>query len=47
MDSIFRLLRIYYDNSVIVSFSNSSEMTNANKHIDVKYLAMNERISSH
>ena len=47
MDYISKLLRIYCDNSIVVFFSNSSKMTNADKHIDVKYLAMNERISSH
>ena len=47
MDSISKPLKIYYDNSVADSFSNDSKMSNANKHIDIKYLVMNERISSH
>ena len=47
MDSIFKLLRIYYNNSTVVSFSNSGKITNASKYIDVKYLIVNERISSH
>ena len=47
MDSIFRPLRIYCDNSATVFFSNSSKMTNTNKHIDVKYVAINKRISGH
>ena len=43
MDSIFKLLRIYCDNSTTVFFSNSSKITNANKHIDVKYLTVDEK----
>ena len=45
MNSISKLLKIYCDNSIIVSFSNSSKMMNANKYIDVKYLTVNKRIS--
>ena len=47
MDSIFKPLRIYCDNSTVVFFSNNNKMINANKHIDVKFLVVNEKISSY
>ena len=47
MGSIFKLSKIYCNNSAAVSFSNSRKMTNTNKPINVTYLTVNERINSH
>ena len=47
MDFISKPLKIYCDNSVAISFSNNSKIINTNKHINVKYLAIDERISTY
>ena len=47
VDSISKPLRLHCDNSAVIFFSNYSKSTGANKHIDVKYLSVQERINNH
>ena len=44
MDSISRPLRIYCDNSVVVFMAKNNKSGSQNKHIDIKYLAIRERV---
>ena len=41
MDSIYKPLRIYCDNSAAVFMAKNNKSGSRNKHIDIKYLAMN------
>ncbi|RVX00874.1 hypothetical protein CK203_026506 [Vitis vinifera] len=40
IDSIMRPLRIYCDNSVAMRFSKNNKTTGGSKHIDIKYLVV-------
>ena len=42
VDSIFRSLRIYCDNSTTVFMAKNNKYSSRNKHIDIKYLAIRE-----
>ena len=42
MDSIFRSLRIYCDNSTTIFMAKNNKSSSQNKHIDIKYLAIRE-----
>jgi len=44
MDSISKPLRIYCDNSTAVFMSKNNKSGSRNKHIDIKYLAIRERV---
>ncbi|RVW51334.1 Retrovirus-related Pol polyprotein from transposon TNT 1-94 [Vitis vinifera] len=44
VDSISRPLRIYCDNSTVIFMAKSNKSSNRNKHIDIKYLAIRERV---
>ena len=44
MDSISRPLRIYCDNSAAVFMAKNNKSGSRNKHIDIKYLAIRERV---
>ena len=44
MDSISRLLKVYCDNSAAVFFSNNNKSGSRSKHIDIKYLAIRDRV---
>ena len=44
MDSIFRPLKIYCDNSAAVFMAKNNKSGSRSKHIDIKYLAIRERI---
>ena len=44
MDSISRPLKVYCDNSAAVFFSNNNKSGSRSKHIDIKYLAIRDRI---
>ena len=44
MDSISRTLRIYCDNSVAVFVAKNNKSDSQIKHIDIKYLAIRERV---
>ncbi len=44
MDSISKPLRIYCDNSSAVFMAKSNKSGSRNKHIDIKYLAIRERV---
>ena len=44
MDSIFRSLSIYCDNSAHVFMANNNKSESRNKHIDIKYIAIRERV---
>ena len=43
--SISRPLKLFYDNSVAVSFSRNSRSTSRSKHIDVKFLFVKEKVA--
>ena len=44
VDLIFRPLRIYYDNSVIVFMAKNNKSNSRSKPIDIKYLAIRKRV---
>ena len=44
VDSIMRLLRIDCGNNVVVQFSKTNKTTGGSKHMDIKYLAIRERV---
>ena len=44
MDSISKPLRMYYDNSAVVFMAKNNKSGSRNKHIDIKYLAIRERV---
>ena len=44
MDSISRPLSIYCDNSVVVFMAKNNKTGSRSKHIDIKYLAISERV---
>ena len=44
MDSISKPLRIYCDNSATVFMAKNNKSGSRNKHIDIKYLAIRERV---
>ncbi|KAJ0585764.1 putative RNA-directed DNA polymerase [Helianthus annuus] len=44
VNSISRPLKLYYDNSAAVSFSNSNSSTGAGLYLDTKYLFVRERV---
>ena len=44
VDSIFRPLKIYCDNSAVVFMATNNKSSSQNKHIDIKYLALRERV---
>ena len=44
MDSISRPLRLYCDNSAVVFMAKNSKIGCQNKHIDIKYLVIRERV---
>ena len=44
MDSISRSLRIYYDNSAAVLMAKNNKSGSRSKNIDIKYLAIRERV---
>jgi hypothetical protein len=44
VDSIARLIKIFYDNCAAIFFSKNNKSGSRNKHIDIKYLRMSENI---
>jgi len=44
VESIARSLRIYCDNSIIVSFSKSDKYFKGAKHMDLKYLSLKKEL---
>ena len=44
VDSISRPLKIYCDNSAAVFMAKNNKSSSRNKHIDIKYLALRERV---
>jgi transposase InsO family protein len=44
MDSISKPLRMYCDNSAVVFMAKNNKSGSRNKHIDIKYLAIRERV---
>ena len=43
--SISRLLKLFCDNSVVVSFSKNTRSTSRSKHIDVKFYFVKEKVA--
>ena len=44
VNSISKLLRIYYDNFVAVFFSKNDKYSNGAKHMELKYLTVKEEV---
>ena len=44
VDTISRPLRIFCDNSIVVCMAKNNESGSQSKHIDIKYLAIRERV---
>ena len=44
VDSISRTLKLYYDNSAAVFIAKNNKSGSQSKHIDIKYLAIRERV---
>jgi hypothetical protein len=47
INSISRPITIYCDNSTIVFFSKNNKSESQNKHIDIKYLIVREKVKEH
>ena len=47
VDSIQRPLRLYCDNSAAVFLAKNDKSESRSKHIDIKYLAIRERVKEH
>ncbi|KAL0293731.1 UNVERIFIED_CONTAM: Secreted RxLR effector protein [Sesamum angustifolium] len=45
VDSIFRPIQIFCDNSAAVFFSKNNKSGSRNKHIDIKYLVVREKVN--
>jgi hypothetical protein len=46
VDNIKLPLKLYYDNSSTVLYSNNNRSSSKSKHIDIKFLAVKERVQS-
>ncbi|XP_031120281.1 secreted RxLR effector protein 161-like [Ipomoea triloba] len=46
MDSISKPLKIYYDSSVVVFLAKNDKNESRSKHIDIKFLAIRERVKN-
>jgi hypothetical protein len=46
VDTIKLPLKLYYDNSSVVLYSNNNRRSLKSKHIDIKFLAVKERVQS-
>jgi hypothetical protein len=46
VDTIKLPLKLYCDNSLAVLYSNNNRSSSKFKHIDIKFLAVNERVGS-
>ena len=46
VESIFRLIRLYCDNSAAVFFAKNNKSGSRSKHIDIKYLAIREHVKA-
>jgi hypothetical protein len=46
MDTIKLPLKLYYDNSSAVLYSNNNRSSSKFKHIDIKFIAVKERVQS-
>jgi hypothetical protein len=46
VDTIKLPLKLYCDNSSVVLYSNNNRSSSKSKHIDIKFLAVNERVQS-
>jgi hypothetical protein len=44
MNSIFKPLRIYYNNSAAIFMAKNNRSGNRSKHINIKYLAIKEHV---
>ena len=44
IDLVFRLLRMFYNNSVLVFMGKNNKSSSHSKHIDIKYLVIRERV---
>ena len=44
VDSIYRPLRLYCDNSTAIFLAKNNKSGSRSKHIDIKYLAIRERV---
>jgi len=47
VDSISRPIKIYCDNLVAIFFSKNNKSESRNKHIDIKYLIVREKVKEH
>ena len=47
VDSIQRPLRLFFDNSIVVFLAKNEKSGSLSKHIDIKYLAIMERVKEH
>ena len=44
VDSIFRPLKLYYDNPAVVFMAKNNKSESRSKHIDIKYLTIREHV---
>ena len=44
VDSISRLLTLYYDNKAAVFFAHNNKSSDATKHIDIRYFVVQDRV---
>jgi hypothetical protein len=44
VDSIHKLLKLYYDNNPVVQYAHNNRLSGAAKHIDIKYYVVKDKV---
>jgi hypothetical protein len=47
VDDIHRPLKLYYDNEPIVTYAHNNRLSNAAKHIDIKFYVVKDKVHYH
>ena len=47
VDDIYRLLKLYCDNNLVVQYAHNNKSTGTAKHIDIKYYVVKDKVRDH
>ena len=47
VDDIYRPLKLYCDNNLIVQYAHNNKSSGAAKHIDIKYYVVKDKVQNH
>ena len=47
VDDIYRPLKLYCDNNPAVQYAHNNKSSGANKHIDIKYYVVKDKVRDH